>query len=764
MDTQSTDSSTLRQDIYTASHPPIAVSRHKANALKAAELHDFMSSVATTGHLGIAPVYGSKCALSTVAFASSTRVMIIDFPGQKKSTNRPALDLLEYIVLRSHYPKYAFHMDNVALSLHFDLELPVVNGVDLLANQESLNSILCALGGKNHHLLLHRGNVVALFRQEESSQTLERHTAMQAWSACRAAMLKHMATASNSPKISTLDFDKARLTVLAKINRHTRRLTYMKPTRTRNDIEAEFSRKNGNMHISSARFKTRIRKSGTQTMEISSTGGGQPRTTPGRVIQVKGRAVTIAIQGHLSTQAPLKVTTIGREDPTFAEGAKAGIILAALYPSTTILDRPFIQALWFPQSRISWAATASFNRKVTLNFPGQLNDSQRRAVDLIFSNRNADRVTVIQGPPGTGKTTVISAAVTSTVASSDRDRTLWLVAHSNVAVKNIAEKLASVGFLGFKILVSKDFHYDWHEHLYESINHNLIRSDDFVNNTVAMERLLLDSRIILCTLSMLSHERLPTIARIVPVQTIIFDEASQIEIGDYLPVIYRFTSSLQKMVFIGDDKQLPPYGQSDIPDLESVFEKEHLHRKIHALDTQYRIPKPIGDFISEQVYKNRLQTVHEISSNNCCRFVNVSGGREGEHSKSWINEKEIQAVVKIANILQRRGKSFKVITPYDAQRSAIEKALKDANLTWKDTCYNVDSFQGNEDDYIIVSVVRSKRLGFLANERRGMIICSSRAFLDGIGSKSLIGGLAARLGKKCWVEYQHVLNDRFPEI
>ncbi len=65
----------------------------------------------------------------------------------------------------------------------------------------------------------------------------------------------------------------------------------------------------------------------------------------------------------------------------------------------------------------------------------------------------------------------------------------------------------------------------------------------------------MDSRVILCTLSMLSDSRISTITRIVPVQTIIFDEASQIEIGGYLPVIHRFASSLRKMVFIGDDKQ-----------------------------------------------------------------------------------------------------------------------------------------------------------------------------------------------------------------
>ncbi|KAK0223269.1 P-loop containing nucleoside triphosphate hydrolase protein [Armillaria fumosa] len=209
-----------------------------------------------------------------------------------------------------------------------------------------------------------------------------------------------------------------------------------------------------------------------------------------------------------------------------------------------------------------------------------------------------------------------------------------------------------------------------------------------------MERLLLDSRVILCTLSMLSDSRISTITRIVPVETIIFDEASQIEVGGYLPVIHRFASSLRKMVFIGDDKQLPPYGHSDILDLESVFEKQHLRRKIHFLDTQYRMPTPIGDFISEHIYNKKLKTVHKISSKTCCRFVNVSSGQEKQRSKSWVNEKEIQAVVKLAKILQDRNKEFRVITPYDAQRSAIEKALQDAKLPWENKCFNVDSFQG----------------------------------------------------------------------
>lgn len=42
---------------------------------------------------------------------------------------------------------------------------------------------------------------------------------------------------------------------------------------------------------------------------------------------------------------------------------------------------------------------------------------------------------------------------------------------------------------------------------------------------------------------------------IVPVETLIVDEASQVEIGDYLIPLSRFHNTLQKIVFIGDDKQ-----------------------------------------------------------------------------------------------------------------------------------------------------------------------------------------------------------------
>ncbi|KAG1821663.1 AAA domain-containing protein [Suillus subaureus] len=355
------------------------------------------------------------------------------------------------------------------------------------------------------------------------------------------------------------------------------------------------------------------------------------------------------------------------------------------------------------------------------------------------------------------------------------ERTIWLVAHSNVAVKNIAEKLDKVGFREFKLLVSKDFHYDWHKHLYERLEHCFIRSDMFGGRAVTASQHLLDkhtnkpTRVVLCTLSMLSNPRIDDFTRQVPVHTVIFDEASQIEVGEYLPLLQRFQHSLKKMVFIGDDKQLAPFGQDDIGQLRSIFEFPHLREQAHFLDTQYRMPLVIGSFISRHVYDQKLMTVHDITNKAACRFLDVKKGKEEKSGKSWANQQETSMVIHLARIYHKQGKQFRIITPYDGQRSVIEKQLQSAKLPWEDKCFNVDSFQGNEEDHIIVSLVRTQGVGFLTNMRRmnvmltrckmSMIICTNRDFVTkGKAADTLVGQLALTVDPDAWLDSHDIVN------
>lgn len=57
------------------------------------------------------------------------------------------------------------------------------------------------------------------------------------------------------------------------------------------------------------------------------------------------------------------------------------------------------------------------------------------------------------------------------------------------------------------------------------------------------------------------------------------------------------------------------------------------------------------------------------------------------------NLDEIRTIIHLVRYYYRT-RDFCVITPYDAQRAAIERALKAESLPWE-RVFNVDSFQGH---------------------------------------------------------------------
>lgn len=191
---------------------------------------------------------------------------------------------------------------------------------------------------------------------------------------------------------------------------------------------------------------------------------GQVVDIAAKTKKVNGRGVKLATAKSMATATSIvSVKTFGREAPTNIEETRHRLLGQILQGTVTILANPFIQAIFFPQdSRSAWPSYPRPNasRTLALARPMMLNPSQTKAVEAILSLEDRHRVVLIHGPPGTGKTTVIAASTQSVVAS-DREATIYLIAHSNVAVKNIAEKLATSDFLDFKIIVSKEFHFDW---------------------------------------------------------------------------------------------------------------------------------------------------------------------------------------------------------------------------------------------------------------------------------------------------------------
>ncbi|KIK52416.1 hypothetical protein GYMLUDRAFT_233465 [Collybiopsis luxurians FD-317 M1] len=142
-------------------------------------------------------------------------------------------------------------------------------------------------------------------------------------------------------------------------------------------------------------------------------------------------------------------------------------------------------------------------------------------------------VVVVHGPPGTGKTTTISSA--AEIWSKKINKPVWIVGYSNVAVKNIAEKLLERD-VDFKLVVSVEFYVEWHEHIYEKIQEKLIRTDRLPKHQLALSRKIGSSTVILSTLTLLSNPALEQngMFDIVPVRNLVVDEASQIDIFEYM--------------------------------------------------------------------------------------------------------------------------------------------------------------------------------------------------------------------------------------
>lgn len=73
---------------------------------------------------------------------------------------------------------------------------------------------------------------------------------------------------------------------------------------------------------------------------------------------------------------------------------------------------------------------------------------------------------------------------------------------------------------------------------------------------------------------------------------------------------------------------------------------------------------------------------------------------------------------------------------------------------------------GNEKDFVIVSLVRSHGLGFLADYRRtnvmltrckrGMYIVTSWEFVWERAANTLVGRMAAKWGDEVWVNPEHL--------
>ncbi|KAM5535941.1 hypothetical protein V8D89_010381 [Ganoderma adspersum] len=693
----------IQQTLIDDYHPDIHVQDEVLESHLTQEMLDgLFDNTAVPRRVGLAPIYSNSrkgCRLTRLVVSTATKAIVVQFHAEGRSGKAyQGRELLKDTILcNEDVTILAFDLAKLTIALFADLGLRILNGVDLqsafgVAEQPALAAIDFATGDRATVL---KDNVNAIFTisvyDDKRAAATTIACVQQAWVAQVVVTYDGMEErVLSAPKINTRDTSETQLRAFARLERGDQRLALNQPTSVVHEFAAVGTR-NHTAQVRAQRFQTRFRQDESQTQRVllHDSQTNMDFIAEAKIQNIMGRNATLAAGNSLDGRVIKAIMTEGADHPTNAQRQRSAASREALQGKGDILQNPFLQYILKPSPEFTWPESFPIVDTIPpIVTTRPLNESQQRAVEHMLLNTDKTRMSIIQGPPGTGKTTVIAAFVCSAVAVGTSG--LWLVAQSNIAVKNIAEKLADLGFLDWRLLVSKDFHFGWHEHIYGKIKKNLIQSYEF--RTARRDKSLQQIPVFLCTLSMLSHPKIDIFTTLNPINTLVIDEASQIAIGDYIPPLLNFPT-ITKICMIGDDKQLPPYGADGDDTIQSVFEISHLRDSAVFLSIQYRMPPLIGDVVSDVMYEGQLQSNpnHAISSTqHSCWFIHTEESRELQHDTSW----HATTVLKIAKKLQEEDKEYCIITPYDAQRSFLENDLKSSGLIWEDKCFNVDSFQG----------------------------------------------------------------------
>ncbi|TRM64360.1 hypothetical protein BD626DRAFT_400681, partial [Schizophyllum amplum] len=483
--------------------------------------------------LGLNAAYSaSNGQLVCLAVASSDRAVIIEFfPGEmppRPGRNSPTADeaivgraiLQDAVFTRDAGQTFAFDYGPLAMALYTDLDLRVTNAMDVQsacpdAGRKHVDAAKALLGeGKVYENLLQRAVDKTTFDASLPTKRRCSDLVPLAWLAQFVATYENGATAFTEVKpIDTAKLSSQYLDVIGKITNDSRRMEQNEPTQRKHSFKMDSGGRNADdpsVRVKAQKFGERFRSGQQMKMQVQTKTGGR-YTTSASVDIAKGKGASLTSALAINEDQVIKtLVSIGKDDPTQAEKKRAATLLRILQGDLDIMsDNPWVQNIWLRPELVwpeEWSRDTSLPRART-------------------------------GPPGTGKTSVIAATVQQSITSGGGG--IWLVAQSNVAVKNIAEKLEKVGFHDYRLLVSRDFYEEWHEHIYEAVKDNLICSDRF--KFVSPPQM----RGMKCT-------SYPSTCHWHPADVI----------------------------------TVPPFGQDDLESLQSIFEVPHLRDNVVFLDTQ----------------------------------------------------------------------------------------------------------------------------------------------------------------------------------
>ena len=232
------------------------------------------------------------------------------------------------------------------------------------------------------------------------------------------------------------------------------------------------------------------------------------------------------------------------------------------------------------------------------------------------------------------------------------------------------------------------------------------------------------------------------------------EESGQIlEIESFIPMtLQKKMSNLKRVVLLGDENQLPPIVKCQAIRTQCLYHLSLFSRLLKTgykncviLNEQGRSRSEIVDLyrykyenfvdmkeISKKFNKNNFGFKHNIQFINVEEFNNR--GEEMNSNNSFYNLAEAEYCIGLYMymcLIGYNSNQISILTTYNGQKELI-KEIFSKKCGWNKLFSNigkistVDKYQGQQNDFIILSLVRSKKIGYLRDIRR-FIVSLSRA-------------------------------------
>ncbi|MCX7743364.1 MAG: AAA domain-containing protein [Flavobacteriales bacterium] len=493
---------------------------------------------------------------------------------------------------------------------------------------------------------------------------------------------------------------------------------------------------------------------------------------------------------HYVDNHQMKIYFFTDDFPDWVNDGKIGVDLLFDDRSYREMDAALQEAIRAKNNRLAYLLNVCFGKQTPVQQNANkishpyLNASQLQAVQQVL---NAEDVAIIHGPPGTGKTTTLVAAITELCKL---EKSILVTAPSNAATDHITRELGKEGLKVVRVgnisriddqILPFTLEYLLASHsrsgelnMYKKRAEEMRRMAGKYKRSFGKEErlqrelLYKEARALSAEARLLEEYMIEDILQMADVitatpvslqtkylenrrfSTVVMDEAAQ----SLLPATLIPLMKADKLIMAGDPFQLPPTVKSmdaQKGGLQTTLMDiclKTIPESFCLLNVQYRMHQDIMEFSNRWFYKHKLMphpTVAERSLGFADEkfppflFVDTAGtGFEEQmnlETRSLYNEGEIGLVKQILNELldvSQEGNipTVAVITPYREQVMKLHQALY-TNPVHKQlfSIDTIDSFQGQERDVVIISLVRSNErgeIGFLQDYRR-MNVAMTRA-------------------------------------